>query len=84
MVHRSTIKQALLDLIIVRRLPFSCVEWPEFHAFVKALNLEAPSIIPTHYSTIIAWILEHFVESQDIVRKVLQSTKTKIHLAVNV
>jgi hypothetical protein len=36
--HQNTIKQALLDLIIVRRLPFSCVEWLEFHAFVKALN----------------------------------------------
>jgi len=38
MVHQNIIKQALLDLIIIRRLPFSCVEWPEFHAFVKALN----------------------------------------------
>jgi hypothetical protein len=83
-VHRNTIKQALLDLIIVRRLPFSCVEWPEFHAFVKALNREAPSIIPVHHSTITAWILEHYTESQDIVRKVLQSAKTNIHLAVDI
>jgi hypothetical protein len=83
-VHQNTIKQALLDLIIVRRLPFSCVEWPEFHAFVKALNREAPSIIPVHHSTITAWILEHYTESQDIVRKVLQSAKTNIHLAVDI
>ena len=53
-VHRNTIKQALLDLIIVRRIPFSCVEWLEFHAFVKALNREAPSIISIHHSTITA------------------------------
>jgi hypothetical protein len=53
-VHRNIVKQALLDLIIVRRLPFSCVEWPEFHAFVKALNREAHSIIPIYYSTITA------------------------------
>src|SRR5438045_4274948 len=84
MVHRNTIKQALLDLIIVRWLPFSCVEWPEFHAFVKALNQEAPSIIPTHHSMITAWILEHFTESQDIIQRVLQSAKTNIHLAVDI
>ena len=37
-VEQNTVKQALLDLIIVRRLPFSCMEWPEFHAFIKAIN----------------------------------------------
>jgi hypothetical protein len=83
-VHRNTVEQALLDLIIVRRLPFSCVEWPEFHAFVKALNREAPSIIPTSHATITGWILKHFTESQDTVRKVLQSAKTNIHLAVDI
>jgi hypothetical protein len=71
MVYRNTIKQALLDLIIVQRLPFSCVEWPKFHAFVKALNQEAPLIILVHYLTITVWILEHFTKSQDIVQKVL-------------
>ena len=53
-VEKGAIKQTLLDLIIVRRLPFSCVEWPEFHVFVKALNREAANlnIIPIHHSTI--------------------------------
>ena len=37
-VEQNTVKQALLDLIIVRRLPFSCVEWPEFHALIRAVN----------------------------------------------
>ena len=83
-VQQNAVKQTLLDLIIVRRLPFSCVEWPEFHAFIKALNREAPSFIPIHHSTITEWILEHFVESQDTVRKVLQSAKTNIHLAVDI
>ena len=83
-VQQNAVLQTLLDLIIVRRLPFSCVEWPEFHAFVKALNREAPLFIPIHHSTIAEWILEHFVESQDTIRKVLQSAKTNIHLAVDI
>ena len=44
-VQQNAVKQTLLDPIIVRRLPFSCVEWLEFHAFVKALNQEASSFV---------------------------------------
>ena len=64
-VEKGAIKQTLLDLIIVRRLPFSCIEWPEFHAFIKALNREAanPDIVPIHHSTITDWIHSHFTES---------------------
>jgi hypothetical protein len=83
-VRQNTAKQTLLDLIIVRRLPFSCVEWPEFHAFVKALNREAPPFLPLHHSTITDLIHSQFSEAQDVVRRVLQSAKTKIHLAVNI
>lgn len=83
-VQQNTVKQALLDLIIVRRLPFSCVEWPEFHAFVKAINREAPPFLPVHHSTIADWIHNTFSEAQDVVRRVLQSAKTNIHLAVDI
>ena len=37
-VEKGAIKQTLLDLIIIQQLPFSCVKWPEFYAFIKALN----------------------------------------------
>ena len=67
MVQQNTVKQALLDLIIIQQLPFSCVEWPEFHAFIKAINREAPSFIPVHHSAITDWIHNNFSEAQDIV-----------------
>ena len=72
-VKKGAIKQTLLDLIIVQRLPFSCVKWLEFYAFVKVLNQEAdiPNIVPIHHLTITEWIHSHFSESQDIVRRVL-------------
>ena len=34
-VSQSVVSHTLLDLVVVRRLPFSCVEWPEFHALFK-------------------------------------------------
>jgi hypothetical protein len=70
-VEQNTVKQALLDLIIVQQLPFSCVEWPEFYALIRAVNQEAPSFIPVHYSTITDWIYNSFSEAQDIVQRVL-------------
>jgi hypothetical protein len=60
------------------------VEWKEFHAFIKALNREAHLFVPEHHSTISDWISEYFIENQDIVRRVLQSAKTNIHLAVDI
>ena len=83
-VEQNTIKQALLDLIIVRRLPFSCMEWLEFHAFIKAINQEVSSFILVHYSTITDWIHSNFSKAQDIVQRVLQLAKTKIHLAIDI
>ncbi|EED18142.1 hypothetical protein TSTA_119060, partial [Talaromyces stipitatus ATCC 10500] len=74
----------LLNLIIIQRLPFSCVEWPESHAFVKALNRESPSFIPIYDSIMTEWIAEHFIQSRDTMRKVLQSAKTNIHLTVDI
>ena len=86
-IEKKAVKETLVDLIVVRRLPFRCVEWLEFHAFIKALNREAETddtIIPVHHQTISNWVMARFKDNQDIVRKLLQSAKTKIHLAVDI
>jgi hypothetical protein len=83
-INQKLVDLALLDLIIVRRLPFSIVEWDEFHQFCKALNRKSPSHIPSSHNTITSRIKDHFPECQDIVRKVLQSSRTKLHLAVDI
>ncbi|KAF2810922.1 uncharacterized protein BDZ99DRAFT_415174, partial [Mytilinidion resinicola] len=74
----------LLDLIIIRRLPFSCVEWPEWHAFIQALNPEGNTFIPTSHNTIKQRIANWFPQAKDIVRKRLQLSQTSIHLAVDI
>jgi hypothetical protein len=51
---------------------------------IKAANREVPSFIPVYYSTITDWIYNYFSEAQDIVQRVLQSAKTKIHPAVDI
>jgi hypothetical protein len=80
----KVVDQTLLDLIIVRRLPLSIVEWPEFRQFCIALNQEVASFLPTSHNTITKRIKTYFPDAKDIVRKLLQSAKTSIHLAVDV
>ncbi len=83
-INQQIIDQTLLDLIIVRRLPFSIVEWPEFRHFCVALNQESSPFIPTSHNTIAKRIHDYFPDAKDIIRKALQSAKTNIHLAVDI
>ena len=83
-VDQQIVNQTLLDLIIVRRLPFSCVEWPEWHAFVQALNPQGQIFMPTSHNTIKQRNEAWFPEAKHIVRKRLQSSQTSIHLAVDI
>ncbi|KAF1988405.1 hypothetical protein K402DRAFT_391639, partial [Aulographum hederae CBS 113979] len=51
-IDQKIVEQTLLDLIIIRRLPFSCVEWPEWHAFVQVINPQGNTFMPTSHNTI--------------------------------
>ena len=83
-IKQKLVFQALVDLIVVRRLPLRIVEWPEFHRFCAALNPTSPAKLPSSHHTIKKRITETFPEAKDIVRRTLQSAKTRIHLAVDI
>ena len=78
------IDEALVSLVVVRNLPFSIVEWPEFHTICQALNLHANDVIPKVHSTIKTKIMKAFQDHKDIVRKKLQSALTHIHLSIDI
>ena len=61
-IEKKAIKSILLDLIIIRRLLFRYVEWPEFHTFIKVLNREADhtDFIPVYHLIITDWIMKRF------------------------
>jgi hypothetical protein len=65
------VKKALLNLITVRRLPFSIIKLKKFQAFCIALNKESLSVIPLSYNTITSRLSSIFLEGKDIVRKTL-------------
>ena len=83
-LNRDVLDQALVNLVVVRSLPFRVIEWPEFHAFCQALNPELVSYITTTHSAISKSIQQSFQVQKDIVRKKLQSALTNIHLSVDI
>jgi hypothetical protein len=83
-INKEVLNQALINLIVVRNLPFRIVEWPEFHAYCQALNPEAASFITTSHSVVSDTITQLFQLQKDIVRKKVQSAITNIHLSVDI
>jgi len=83
-INQEVINQTLLDLVIVRRLPYSCIEWPELHTLVRALNPAGTVFLPTSHTTMKNMITTWYTQSKYIVRKRLQSSQTSIHLAIDI
>lgn len=66
-VDQQIVDQTLLDLVIVRRLPFAYVEWPEWHAFIRALDPQGHTFMPASHSTIKQRIVTWFPQAKDMV-----------------
>jgi len=83
-LHREIIDEALVSLVVVRNLPFSLAEWPEFHTFCKTLNPQATSHLTTTHKTISTMIDTSWQIHKDIVRKKLQSAVSSLHLSLDI
>jgi|tagenome__1003787_1003787.scaffolds.fasta_scaffold20916204_2 hypothetical protein len=83
-LDQDIINEALISLIVVRNLPFTAVEWPEFHTFCQVLNPESKDAITTTHSQVKNKIEKAYEIHKDTVRKKLQSALTNIHLSVDI
>lgn len=83
-VRREACRRAVIELIVVGNLPFRIVEMPQFHTFCASLNPVALDFLPTSHSTVASILHNLFQESQDTVRKRLQSALSDIHLSIDI
>jgi hypothetical protein len=83
-LSQAVINEALISLIVVRNLPFTIVEWPEFHTLCQALNPECKGIITTAHSTVTKKMEESWNNHKDVVRRDLQSAISNIHLSLDI
>jgi hypothetical protein len=82
-IHRSTVHQALLRLIVHHDLPLSIVEWPELHTFIFAINHMAAGCIWTAHQTTANHIARTFTERQQQLKQLLQQSQSLIHLTTD-
>ena len=83
-LDQDIINEALVSLIVVRNLPFSTVEWPEFHTFCQVLNPKSKDFVTTTHSQVKNKIEKAYEIYKDTIQKKLQSALTSIHLLVNI
>ena len=80
----AVILEALITLIVIQNLPFSIVEWPEFHTLCQALNSQYIGMITIAHSTIRKKITDAWASYKDAVRRDLQSVVSNIHLSLDI
>lgn len=83
-LNQDVIDEALVALIVTRNIPFSLVEWPEFHALCRVLNPESEDYIITAHTSVPKRIEQSWQAQKDIVRKKLQSASSSIHLSLDI
>lgn len=83
-LDKDVIDEALVTLIVVQDLPFSIVEWPEFHAFCQVLNPEVKGNIITTHSEVIEKVEKLWLSHKDVLRKKLQSAISSVHLSLDI
>lgn len=83
-LSKEIITQAIVSLIVAENLSFRIVESPYFHTLCKALNPAASNEVISSHSTIKEHIRKSWLFHKDIVRKKLQSSRSVIHLSIDV
>lgn len=79
----STVRRALLRLIILHDLPFNLVEWPQLHTFVHAINHCAAKTVFKSRSHVRRYIHENYMLLQAALKNELQQARSVIHLGTD-
>jgi hypothetical protein len=83
-LNQDVLDEALVSLIVSRNIPFSIVEWPEFHAICRLLNPQSVDYIITAHTSVPKKIKLSWQAQKDVVRKKLQSASSSVHLSLDI
>jgi hypothetical protein len=82
--NQSKIKRALTEFIVRNRIPFHMVENSSLGTLLACFNPCAELVLPTSHNTISKRILTTFKDQKNVVREVLKSAYTRIHLSADI
>jgi len=68
-------------LIVRRRLPFRCVQWPEYRALLECVNPAITQHLISSPSTVSTYIGNSFIDYRQGVKESLKSARSMVHLS---
>ena len=82
-LNEEAIDLALVTLIVRRNLPYTCVQWPELHAFVSLLNPAAKRTIVRSHTTVPRRIASEFERQKELLKSALRASRSLIHFNID-
>lgn len=82
-LNEDAFYEAQIQLITRRRLPFNCVEWPEYQALLVAINPEVENLLIKSHTTVPIHIERSFKVHHCMIKKHLQNAQSQIHYSID-
>lgn len=82
-VNPTAFYEAQIQLITRRRLPYNCVNWPEYQALLIAVNYTCEDLLIQSGNTITAHIDRSFQLHRETIKARLQSARSQIHISID-
>ncbi|KAL6364352.1 hypothetical protein LRP88_02272 [Fusarium phalaenopsidis] len=74
-------KAAFIHWVVESNIPLSAVRHDTFQRLLRTPNHIINAALPTHHSTVKAWIMDDFKASQKLIQRQLRAAKSAIHLS---
>lgn len=82
-LNRDAFYEAQVQLIIRRRIPFNCVEWPEYQAILMAINPQVEDLLLESHHTVPEHIERSFKIHFSTVKERLLRAVSQIHYSID-
>ena len=82
-IDEGAFYEALCRLVVVRNLPHSCIEWPEFRALLHTVNYTVDGLLIKSRRSIPILIGKTFVLHKKSLKWKLQNSMSKIHFTTD-
>lgn len=67
-LNLKAVIEALVQLVTVRNLPYSCSQWPELHALLMAVNYTAEDVVNLSHGSVQKLVSNSYFIHKDILR----------------
>ena len=82
--NQEKIRRALVELFVREKLSFRKIENGPLMTFASCLNPYANMVLPGSHSSVQTYIVKEYESQRDLVRQLLQSSYTRIHISADI